>query len=505
MVKDSDIRKANPWWKSTKSIEKDDKIEEWKNSKIKYDPRLRHKIQFNYAANNSVFYTLRGPRQVGKTTLIKLQIRDFLKNRINPWNIFYYSFDLINSKQELVDVIDAYLRLSKRHRKKERTYFFLDEISVVNDWANAIKWLVDNKRFQNSTTLATGSQASKIINQTEKLPGRKGRSSDPYDKILLPMKFVEFVSIYDKDLEKFISDNQLLSSAHRKEKFSQLVAKKIPKDIEELNDNYLDELNDYLYEYMLTGGIPKIVDEKLKTNNIEADLYTEYLNGIKGDWRELKKKEVLLQQFCSAIIESYGSSTNWDNLRKSSQLSGWATAQEYGLTLKEMLVTTIIQRYGEKKKIPLITKEKKFYFHDPFYLHIFNSWLSSKDPFSLAEEYLSDEIKQSGVVEGVVADHLIRWAFTLSENKHGFDYGNQLMFWKDNKNREVDFVLYQQDKFEFPIEVKFRNKVDTRELTGLTSFLDTTRVKSGLVLSKNELDERKDYLFVPTSVFLMFV
>ena len=79
------------------------------------------------------------------------------------------------------------------------------------------------------------------------------------------------------------------------------------------------------------------------------------------------------------------------------------------------------------------------------------------------------------------------------------------MFWKDDKNREVDFVLYQQDKFEFPMEVKFRNKVDTRELVGLTSFLDTTGVKSGLVLSKNELDERKDYLFVPTSVFLMFM
>lgn len=505
MIKDSTIRLANLWWKSAKNIEQDDKIKEWENSTIKHDPRLRHKIKYNFAQNNTVFYTLRGPRQVGKTTLIKLQIRDFLKAGINPWNIFYYSCELVNSKSELVEVIESYLRLSKRHRKKTRSYLFLDEISSVNDWPRGIKWLIENKKFENSTVLATSSHAIDILNQTERLPGRKGRSTDPFDKILIPMKFVEFVSIHDKELEKFISNNQLLSFTHRAKKFSQLVAKEIPKDVEELYDNYLDDLNNYLYEYLLTGGIPKIVDEKIKTNFIDADLYSEYLVGIQGDWKKFKKKEMLLKQFGGAIIGSYGSSTNWDKLRQQAQLGSWATAQEYAITLNDLLITTIIQRFGEKKKIPLIPKEKKIYFHDPFYFHIFNTWLGTKDPFQLAEDYLSKETNQSHMVEGVIADHLIRWAFSLAENKHGFDYTNQVLFWKDDKGKEVDFVLYQADKFEVPIEVKYRNKVDVRELGGLSSFLDETDVKSGLVLSKNELDERQDYLLIPTSVFLMFM
>ncbi len=80
MIKDSDIRKANTWWKSAKSIEKDDKIEEWKNSKIKYDSRLRHKIRFDYPANNSVFYTLR-PKASWKDNSNKITNSRFSKKR----------------------------------------------------------------------------------------------------------------------------------------------------------------------------------------------------------------------------------------------------------------------------------------------------------------------------------------------------------------------------------------------------------------------------------------
>ena len=164
---------------------------------------------------------------MGKTTLIKLQIRDFLtKGTVWPWNIFYYSFDLVSSRSELVEVIEAYLRLSKRHRKKSnRAYLFLDEVSSVNDWQKGIKWLIDNNKLENCTVLATGSQAVNILNATERLPGRKGRTTDPYDKLLIPMKFSEFVEVQDKEIAKFIRDQQLLPTANRKKKILAIIVK----------------------------------------------------------------------------------------------------------------------------------------------------------------------------------------------------------------------------------------------------------------------------------------
>lgn len=75
----------------------DPKVKEWNESVIKWDPRIRH--TFRYGAD--VIYSLRGPRQVGKTTLIKLQIREFLTKGISPWNIMYYAFDVDNNPKDL--------------------------------------------------------------------------------------------------------------------------------------------------------------------------------------------------------------------------------------------------------------------------------------------------------------------------------------------------------------------------------------------------------------------
>ncbi len=56
---------------------------------------------------------------------------------------------------------------------------------------------------------------------------------------------------------------------------------------------------------------------------------------------------------------------------------------------------------------------------------------------------------------------------------------------------------------EIPIEVKYRESIDHRELGGLAGFLSETGTKSGIVLSKTQMEERRDYLVMPVSVFLM--
>ncbi len=503
MVNDTQLRAANPWWKDRKSIENDEKITEWERS-IHYDPRLRHEIRYDFEPDNTVIYTLRGPRRVGKTTLLKLQIRDFL-DRVCPWNIFYYSFDMIDSRSELVDTIESYLRLSKRYRKQpDRTYLFLDEVSLVPDWQRGIKWLIDNNRLKNCTVLATGSQAINILRANERLSGRRGRTTDTFDKLLIPMKFSEFVDISAKEITVFTQNHHLRKIEDKKKIFLQLLSKEIPKEIDLLYNNFIDDLNNCLYEYLLTGGTPQIVDQKIKTNFISSELYKDHLDGIRSDWGQLRN-EMLLKQFGGAIINNMGSNISWNSLQQQANIGSWITTRDYALSLNDLSIINIIHMYGEIKKIPLIGKPKKLYFHDPFYLHLFNSWLNADDPFEISEEFIADEINQSKMVESVVSNHLIRWAFNLVEHKQGFDCSNHVFFWKDQKGREVDFVLYYKNNFELPIEVKYRNQIHTKELGGLVSFLNKTDVKSGLVLSKNDLDERQDYLIIPTCILLMLI
>ncbi len=88
----------------------------------------------------------------------------------------------------------------------------------------------------------------------------------------------------------------------------------------------------------------------------------------------------------------------------------------------------------------MIQKDRKFYFHDPFFAHLFNGWMSPRGNFETSLEYLEDETNQGRIIEGVVADHLIRLVFSMSKKKQTHDYGSHVFYWKDDKNREVDFM-----------------------------------------------------------------
>ncbi|MBI1658343.1 MAG: ATP-binding protein [Thaumarchaeota archaeon] len=67
----ADLAEDNPWWSDPTSIRRDMKIVDLDNSIVDWKPRIAHTFDFS----KDLVYSLRGPRQVGKTTLIKLQIK----------------------------------------------------------------------------------------------------------------------------------------------------------------------------------------------------------------------------------------------------------------------------------------------------------------------------------------------------------------------------------------------------------------------------------------------
>ena len=131
--------------------------------------------------------------------------------------------------------------------------------------------------------------------------------------------------------------------------------------------------------------------------------------------------------------------------------------------------------------------------------------MSPNGNFDTSLKYLEDEVNQSKIIEGIIADHLIRWAFSMSKKKQTYDYYNHIFYWKDDKNREVDFILYDGDTIEVPIEVKYRNKLDHKELAPMVNFLTKTGNGKGLVISKTLLEVKTDYVIIPTSVFLLLI
>ena len=170
--------------------------------------------------------------------------------------------------------VTDYLDTTTRQRGNTRSFLFLDEISSIKRWEKGIMKLWDQGRLKNCTIIVTGSHSIDLTKSDEKLPGRRGETSDKYDKIMLPMKFSEYIRILDKDLSKIIDKD--FTGISRVEIFQKLFDLEIDPRLDKLT-SYSSELDRYLTDYLLTGGIPKVIDDYLKNGHVsEQRLYLHY-------------------------------------------------------------------------------------------------------------------------------------------------------------------------------------------------------------------------------------
>ena len=495
----SDLIEYNPWWKNEDVIEKDPEIQNWENSILKWNPRIRQTFQAE-----DFIYSLRGPRQVGKTTLVKLEIRDLLKV-VPKWHVMYYSFELENSPRDVVNVINDYLTRAKFSKKYPRRFIYLDEISNVKDWQKAIKKLKDQGKLKGCTVIATGSHSIDLRHATELLPGRRGITShETLDKILPPMKFGEYVPTIDKEIEKEIHSNFLLSSKHRFSIIRKLAEGEIDDSLLEIAA-YQNELDKHLSNYLITGGIPTSIDAFLKNGSIEEGVYQIYLDAMTGDLRKAGRDVSYMTQLMPNIIDSLGTPTSWMSLKENSDMGSHHTVEDYVKILAEMFVLSVFYRFNAAENKPKFDGLKKIYLHDPFFLHAINGLISQKDPYDLSLKYLDNPKFQSQLIEQIVSDHCIRLAFNLTPKKAMFDYHSSVFYWKSSKTkREVDFIVRDNESL-LPIEVKYQNEIKKDDYYSLIDFKKTTGIDKAIMLTKNDLREESEATLIPVSLFLLLV
>jgi hypothetical protein len=146
--------------------------------------------------------------------LTKLKIRDLLQSGTDSRRVFYWTCDLVNSRNELQSILAEYIKWAKAS-VDDRLYIFLDEISAVKDWQKAIKYLYDSGSLQRCLLLLTGSHSIDLRKATESLAGRRGEvgklENGIPDKILLPMKFAEYAESRNKEVYAELRNLDLLS------------------------------------------------------------------------------------------------------------------------------------------------------------------------------------------------------------------------------------------------------------------------------------------------------
>ncbi|OIO66050.1 hypothetical protein AUJ68_01500 [Candidatus Woesearchaeota archaeon CG1_02_57_44] len=487
-----DIRKQNPWWESKSRINEDPKIKDYDLAKLKWNPRLKKYIYLD----KNVVYSIRGPRQVGKTTLIKIIIRELLEKN-NQINIMYFSCDLLKDNLALNDLLNSYHSWI-RSQNNDRMFIFLDEISSVKDWQKSIKLFVDQYGNSNITMIVTGSHTIDIKNSTERLPGRVGEKEHvPTHKIFLPMKFAEYVQMIDPKLYSQIQEHKLDDAKERAKQFMTIVEGTIPESANNLI-RILPELDMRLDEYLLTGGIMIAVNEYHEHKRINAQIYDIYIRHLIGDIARINRDEKTAKLILAAMLKRVGSTFSWNSIKNDSGIASQPTVDQYANLLQNMFILNIHYKIETDGKVKHAS-DKKVHILNPFIFHSLYSWLinPAQDPYQSSIEYMLMPENKSKLIESVVGDHLNRAAHNLRPSDT-FDPSNFIFYFKTNKGHEVDFVLKSQDQL-LGVEVKYQNSINSGDFRGLNT------LGRGCMISKKDLTQKNKVAVIPTSLFLIYI
>ena len=437
MIEIRAISSQNPWWVDEKEIEKDSKVAEALSKKNKL-------LHFFQDGN----FLILGPRQVGKTTYLKLLIHDLIENKkVNPKNILYFTCERLSKKDEIFELVETFDRLSAGKK-----FLFLDEITFVQDWDTVVKFLLDSNFIKNKFLYITGSTSATF--KKERFPGR-----DIKVKEFLPLSFRDFCLLFGSKKLKEVLANLKISEV-KAEKVYDLCNQLLPFSI---------ELQTLFEKYIECGGFPISAFQLVENEKIKEETFDIYINWILGDISKLEKSERIFKSVLQGVLKNYGTKFSLNSIAKEMEIGSHVTVREYLEFLEKIYVLRNYFRIDLNKKVPIYRGERKVYFIDPFLFKVFNKYVRGISEIP--------EDKLSLVIEGIVAESLRRRF-------------NGVFFFHNRK--EIDCVIGKVG-----IEIKY-GKVSKEDFPKV-------EIKEKILLSKDYLKDFVEIKVVPVSLFLVLL
>ncbi len=418
-IPDAQILHLNPWWRDPAAIERDPKIRALGKRRFHWDPPALDAVDVDLRR----VHTLRGPRQVGKSTTAKHLIKRLLER--GERRVLYFSFDLATAHADIADVIQ---RARQLHPDPDGPwYLFLDEVTTIADWQLGVKYVVDNGPSDQDFILCTGSSARKV--GSEQLPGRKGAGRH---YLQLPVSFRDFcvhalgISLPDTTL----TPGQMLT----------------PEGVRVLRQFNLAsaDLARAWRVYQEVGGYPAAVEDYLEHGEVTPETVEMLWDIIAGDVRSLGRSDVATLKLLERVGRSLGAPLAWESLAEDMDVSQ-PTARNYVELLSESFMLLTVFTWDTSGKGLSARKQRKVYYIDPL--------LGGVGPRLVPGSRLPDP---DAVRENLVGIGLYRAA---TERLVQFDpVMGALGFWRSGRGTELDFVVAESAPGvrgdRLPVEVK---------------------------------------------------
>lgn len=447
------IKEKNTWWEGVVRIHEDHQLLSL--------AQLPYSYEFPQLTKLSLFepgiYTIRGIRQIGKSTTLKSMIRKLLlEEKVEPKSVFYFSCDGLHRHEDLYQVLLMYLR---DWAPRGPLFLFIDEITFVEEWQRAIKELADEGRLTKATLVLTGSNVFDLRNSAELMPGRRGKAP-VLDIVLHPLNFKEFVS---------------------------LVAPQVMTDQEQEALARKELLQELFHKYLVCGGIPRAINEFYRSGAVPDYVYELYRSWIVGDILKAKKSLAVFEAIIDYLIKALATPLSWYKLGKEAHLASHAAAMDYVELLEAMFVVHRQEFMDPSSKRPVFRKNKKIYFSDPL---IFDALRAQVDGFSNdtaghASRWMSQPENLGKKVEQAICSQLKRQA-------------PQLFYWESEK--EIDAIAkHSANRLDF-FEIKYQSRVTAAEFKWFEKAFPN---QSLTVFTRHDLETAERVRLIPACVGLL--
>ena len=389
-------------------------------------------------------FALVGPRQVGKTTLMKMII-DYLveKKHILREKIFYFNFEDPLLQEEFAQDPKEFIRA---RLSKGRVYFFFDEFHYLKEGGRKLKLIYD--LFPQAKIFISGSSSLELTFETARwLVGRILFFR------LFPLDFEEFLGWRAKEILPVFREKRQHVWRFIQGKEKQWLKASI----------FEKRLANLWQELAIFGGYPEVIKAEKEQEKVKI------LEGIVSTYLQREIRSLLLvedlagyQTFLRLLAAQAGDILNFQQLSNDSGLSLFLV-KKYLKFLEETFVISQIFPYRRSLSSEL-RKRPKVYFLDSGLRHFL---INNFSPLRLRDD------------RGKVSE-----MFVFQQLFKNLSLFSQLHFWRTRGGAEVDFVLIEGERI-LPLEVKTSALSQPKLTRSLLSFLTKYQPEKAVVFNRN--------------------
>ena len=416
------------------------KLIEWKNNKDK------------------VCLMIKGARQVGKT---------FIVNKFAKENYKYYTYINFIENPEYSSIFEGNLnvdnlikqmsiRIENAQLEPYKTLIFLDEIQMCPKARTALKFFSIDKRFD---VIASGSLLG--INYKE-VPS-------------FPVGYVEHLEMFSLDFEEFLWANNISEKSILDIKDYYEKKEKVPTAIH-------SKMMELFKEYIIVGGMPRVVTEYINTKNfakvlkLQRSIIQDYEDDIAkyADNLEKVRAKACFNSIPKQLAKEY-KKFQYSVVEKKS------TAKKYSSSIKWLKDAGIINICHNISNIelPLEGNAKE----DCFKIYMADTGLLT----AMLEDGTQEDIINGnlGIYKGAIFENIIADIFAKS--------GKKLYYYERDSKLEIDFVIRYNRK-AVPVEVK---SADNTKAKSLESLFNKNLISTAIKLSSKNVTGTEKILSFP--------